>query len=444
MTCTAACWHVSLISCQWWVTLSVKFAHGNRGYVPSAQPLPCMNPTGVAYATNADAHKKLNGNPPALTSAAGFTDFGKPCGSNHVDSGGHVDLVSSTYSFSQKPLSVTVDAAPSSVGSSKSTLVVSASSDAWMLDTSNDSPTQIGVSSDLPQQDSLNVGFTDPQELPAIDAEIEVVRKNRMMLKRCIMCLPLHNIFFFSNDDFEFGFVLSWAASFSSLLSVDDVDYSSSQTPVKNQGQCGSCWAHAFTEVMEWHYTNITGAIVELSRMEVLACTQYSDKCVGASLASVVTDFAISQQSLIPAYGRSSAPTRTSCHTYRSSATARATRRTAPSTHQTTPTSPARLRPNSALSTCRTRSCRAVRSSGRRRPPVRRAELRRERRDRRVAGRPGVRDNGAGLGLRSGMMSVFGFWGRVFSGSENEVLEKLLLSACTIQIGWYLNFAKVS
>lgn len=95
------------------------------------------------------------------------------------------------------------------------------------------------------------------------------------------------------------GYVPHWEPSLTPLLSVD---YSSSQTPVKNQGQCGSCWAHAFTEVMEWHFTNIKGKVLELSRMEVLACTQYGNKCEGENaIVDVVLDFAISKQSLIPA-----------------------------------------------------------------------------------------------------------------------------------------------
>ena len=82
----------------------------------------------------------------------------------------------------------------------------------------------------------------------------------------------------------------------------DSVDLRDKDTPIKDQGQCGSCWAHAFTEVMEWHLYNQTRYMTELSRMEVTACTQNAYKCMGAYIDDVFLEYGISRRPLIPSY----------------------------------------------------------------------------------------------------------------------------------------------
>lgn len=81
---------------------------------------------------------------------------------------------------------------------------------------------------------------------------------------------------------------------------LENVDWREKDSPIKNQGDCGSCWAHAFTEVMEWHLYNQTGMLAELSQMEVTACTQYAYKCEGGVPWEVVLDYGLSRRPLIP------------------------------------------------------------------------------------------------------------------------------------------------
>lgn len=52
-------------------------------------------------------------------------------------------------------------------------------------------------------------------------------------------------------------------------------------TAVKDQGECGSCWAHASVETMESHYAIATGNLFVLSQQQVTSCTQNPNECGG-------------------------------------------------------------------------------------------------------------------------------------------------------------------
>jgi cathepsin L len=53
-------------------------------------------------------------------------------------------------------------------------------------------------------------------------------------------------------------------------------------TAVKDQGYCGSCWAHAATESIESHYALATGELFVLSQQQITSCTENSQKCGGS------------------------------------------------------------------------------------------------------------------------------------------------------------------
>lgn len=50
-------------------------------------------------------------------------------------------------------------------------------------------------------------------------------------------------------------------------------------TPVKNQGNCGSCWAFAATEALESYYAIATGQLKTLSEQQILDCTINATNC---------------------------------------------------------------------------------------------------------------------------------------------------------------------
>jgi len=52
-------------------------------------------------------------------------------------------------------------------------------------------------------------------------------------------------------------------------------------TPVKDQGGCGSCWAHACTEQVEVSVAQNGGGLTPLSRQNIVDCTQNPQQCGG-------------------------------------------------------------------------------------------------------------------------------------------------------------------
>merc|ERR1712217_248986 len=54
-------------------------------------------------------------------------------------------------------------------------------------------------------------------------------------------------------------------------------------TPVKNQGQCGSCWAFSATEQLESAYFQAYGQLKELSPQQLTSCDTYDSGCGGGN-----------------------------------------------------------------------------------------------------------------------------------------------------------------
>jgi len=70
--------------------------------------------------------------------------------------------------------------------------------------------------------------------------------------------------------------------------SATSVDWRKSKlvTPVKDQGQCGSCWAFSATEQIETDVALATGKLLKLSPQQITSCDKVDDGCDGGNTES--------------------------------------------------------------------------------------------------------------------------------------------------------------
>ena len=52
-------------------------------------------------------------------------------------------------------------------------------------------------------------------------------------------------------------------------------------TPIKDQGQCGSCWAFSATGALEGKHQIVTGDLLSFSEEQLVECSTKNDACEG-------------------------------------------------------------------------------------------------------------------------------------------------------------------
>merc|ERR1719194_93265 len=60
-----------------------------------------------------------------------------------------------------------------------------------------------------------------------------------------------------------------------------EVDWRSWLPPIKNQAQCGSCWAFSAVGAMEGAHAIATGSVVSLSEEQLVQCSKVNSGCNG-------------------------------------------------------------------------------------------------------------------------------------------------------------------
>lgn len=93
------------------------------------------------------------------------------------------------------------------------------------------------------------------------------------------------------------------ALTYSAYTEQASIDYRDQLTPIKDQGFCGSCWAHAIVETVEWHLFNQSGKRVALSTMQLTACVGkgYATGCSGGFPIDVMSFYAQTGRPIVPA-----------------------------------------------------------------------------------------------------------------------------------------------
>merc|ERR1719201_3228771 len=90
---------------------------------------------------------------------------------------------------------------------------------------------------------------------------------------------------------------------------VDSIDWTTkgAVTPVKNQRQCGSCWAFSSTGGLEGQWEIATGKDVTLSEQQLVDCSKANSGCGGGLMDQAFTYYqgtSVASESSYPYQGK--------------------------------------------------------------------------------------------------------------------------------------------
>merc|ERR1712070_639839 len=83
----------------------------------------------------------------------------------------------------------------------------------------------------------------------------------------------------------------------------DEVDWRSHLPAVKNQAQCGSCWAFSAVGAMEGAHYKAVGSVISLSEEQLVQCSTVNSGCNGGLM-----DYAFQYAESTPMVGEDSYP----------------------------------------------------------------------------------------------------------------------------------------
>jgi len=136
----------------------------------------------------------------------------------------------------------------------------------------------------------INVEVSTSSVIPAQLAQVDVEIRATEQSGEDVICMNVHTA-----KQYRKGFVRQPSNGVKKVAAITDemraaapakLDWSAqgATTAVKDQGQCGSCWAYSATEGIEAGLFMATGQLTKLSEQQIISCDKEDGGCDGGDL----------------------------------------------------------------------------------------------------------------------------------------------------------------
>jgi C1A family cysteine protease len=136
----------------------------------------------------------------------------------------------------------------------------------------------------------INVEVSTSSVIPAQLAQVDVEIRATEQSGEDVICMNVH-----TKKQYRKGFVRQPSNGVKKVAVISDemraaapakLDWSAqgATTAVKDQGQCGSCWAYSATEGIEAGLFMATGQLTKLSEQQIISCDKEDGGCDGGDL----------------------------------------------------------------------------------------------------------------------------------------------------------------